>query len=490
VRKSVIATAAVIAVAGLAVAAVPLAEEYSARQIKAGIELDGAATVERVEVGLFSRSVTMHNLHSRRVGDVNIGRWQASGLAWPLGELLRGRTPLSGLRLGDPLRAGRLELADVRIIDSDSIWNIGSLTVDGLDLGRYDVAGVGPMQFSTLSARMASVLSVQKLEQKHTVYTAPGSGDRTAIGAFTVEHFERGRIGTIAIADVEGTPKAAAQPAFKMAELRVTGLDLTRPFAALSSPAWRPGMPIGRISVQSGSASGFSGAGFARYGVSLGSITTETTHEGKDISRSRTRIEGFVLAPPLSSLEALQVRLVLQTMGLKEVRLGFDCAGTEDRGKGEITIERCTLAGPELGEVNLSGKLVRADEVFWKAIDEGDSGALTRTTAALGAARLVIADKGLLERALRAMATATGRTPPEMRAFAAREVRQFQPTGVLITEDLTKLLDTVARFIETGGTLMLEAQPDPPLGLDKVSYLRTPGPDWVNVLGLSATLSR
>ncbi len=102
----------------------------------------------------------------------------------------------------------------------------------------------------------------------------------------------------------------------------------------------------------------------------------------------------------------------------------------------------------------------------------------------------MIADKGLLERALRAMATTTGRTPPEMRAFAAREVRQFQPTGVLITEDLTKLLDTVARFIETGGTLTLDAAPDPLLGLDKVSYLRTPGPDWVSVLGLSATPSR
>src|SRR5204863_3899587 len=123
VRKAAIAIVAVIAVAGLGVAAVPLAEEYSARQIKAGIERDGAASVETVEVGLFNRSVTMHKLHVRRVGDVTIGRWQASGLAWPLGELLRGRTPLSGLHLGDPLQAGRLELADLRIIDSDSIWN-------------------------------------------------------------------------------------------------------------------------------------------------------------------------------------------------------------------------------------------------------------------------------------------------------------------------------------------------------------------------------
>ena len=249
-------------------------------------------------------------------------------------------------------------------------------------------------------------------------------------------------------------------------------------------------MPIGRIAVEKGSASGFGGEGLSRYGISLGSITTETTHDGKEVSRSRTRIDDFVLAPPLSGLEAIQVRLVLQAMGLKEIRLGFDCAGVEDRAKAEIAINRCALSGPDLAEINFTGKLVRADDAFWKAIDEGDSLAFLRTKAALGAAKLVIADKGLLERALKAIALTTGRSAPEMRAMAAREVRQFQPSGVLITEDLTKLLDTVARFVETGGTLTLDAKPDPPVGVDKVSYFRIPGPDWVSLLGLSATLSR
>ena len=90
--------------------------------------------------------------------------------------------------------------------------------------------------------------------------------------------------------------------------------------------------------------SGFGGEGLTRYGISLGSITLETTREGKDVSRSRMRIEGFVLAPPLRGLEALQLRLVLQAMGLKELRLGFDCAGTEDRAKAEIA-DRSLRAG-------------------------------------------------------------------------------------------------------------------------------------------------
>jgi hypothetical protein len=55
---------------------------------------------------------------------------------------------------------------------------------------------------------------------------------------------------------------------------------------------------------------------------------------------------------------------------------------------------------------------------------------------------------------------------------------------------MTKLLDTVARFIETGGTLTVEAKPDTPIRIDKLEYFRRPGPDLVNILGLGATLSR
>ena len=60
---------------------------------------------------------------------------------------------------------------------------------------------------------------------------------------------------------------------------------------------------------------------------------------------------------------------------------------------------------------------------------------------------------------------------------------------MLITDDLTKLLETVARFVEKGGTLTLDAKPDPPLGLDS-GLLRKPGPDLVSVLGLTATVSK
>ena len=67
------------------------------------------------------------------------------------------------------------------------------------------------------------------------------------------------------------------------------------------------------------------------------------------------------------------------------------------------------------------------------------------------------------------------------------EVLQGVP---LFTRCTPRELRTIARFIETGGTLTLEAKPDPPIGVDKLARFRRPGPDLVDMLGLSATLSR
>jgi len=61
---------------------------------------------------------------------------------------------------------------------------------------------------------------------------------------------------------------------------------------------------------------------------------------------------------------------------------------------------------------------------------------------------------------------------------------------VLISEAMTRLLDTVARFVERGGTLTVEAKPEPPLGIEGLWSLGRPGADLVRLLGLSASLSR
>lgn len=489
-KKRLVAAIAAILLIGGAVAAVPVVERRAAAQIKLEMERDGTTTVGAVEVGLLERRILLRDLRSRQVGELAIGRWQVSGLAWPLAELIRGRTPISGPQLGDPLEAARLELDDLRVTDDGARWTIASLVAEGLDLQRYEplpAASADPLIH--LGARLAAALSMDRVEQKNTVVTNP-AGDRISLGTVSIGKFDKGLAGSIAVAGFEVVPASTKAPSIKLADVKLAGLDLRRALAAMSRMDWRPGMPLGRVELDAADLSGFGGEVLARYGVSLGSVSSQTRREGKDVKRSSLRIQDFVLAPPLSGLETLKLRLGLQAMGLKDLRLALDCSGTEDRGKSEVSVDRCALSGPDLGEVALSARLVGTDAAFWRAVDDGDSASLLRSKAALGDARLVVADRGMVERSLRAVAITSGQPAATVRAGIAQEVRRFQPPGVLITDDLTKLLDTLARFIETGGTLTLDAKPDTPIGLDKLDYFRRPGPDLVTLLGLSATLSR
>ena len=488
-RKSLIAALAVVVVAGAAVAAVPLVERHAAAQIKSDIERDGTTKVGSVEVGLFGRKLVLNDLRGVRVGELTIGHWEASGLAWPLAELAKGRTPLAGLNLGDPLQAKHLEVRDLRMVQDQADWSVASLAIDDFNLDRYDAA-VGPGQFSHLVARIAGALSMGRLEQKGTTITTTTSNERATIGSVVIDRFDKGQVGAMTVTGFDFRVKPPAEPVFRMAEFKLGDLDFRRGLKAIGNVTWRPGMPLGRIDLGSASLSGFGGEGLARYGISLDRITHQRESEGQEVRRSRLRIEGFVLNPPAGSREGLQTRIVLQAMGLKELKLELDCSGTEDRAKGEVSVDRCAVSGPDLGEVNLSFKLVQADPPFWQAIDEGNTFALLGSKAGIGAAKFVVADRGLVERSVKAFATTSGQAPAAVRAAFAQEIRRYQPPGVLITEELSKLLDTAARFIERGGTFTLEAKPDSPIGLDKAQYFTRPGPDLVGILGLTATLSR
>jgi len=145
------AAAAVIVLAGLAVAAVPLAERYVAARIKAEIASGGQATVGSVEVGLFDRHVVLVDLKARlpqelAAAELTVGRLDASGLAVSFADFLRGRTSLTDFRLGDPLHADRLELHDVHMVypSAGARWSVASLAIEGFDLAHYDAAVVGP----------------------------------------------------------------------------------------------------------------------------------------------------------------------------------------------------------------------------------------------------------------------------------------------------------------------------------------------------------
>ena len=489
-RKAVVALGAVLALIGIGAAAIPFAEDSAASRLKAGLAQNGVQ-VETVTVGLLDRSVALRNVAGGPNGELKVDEWQASGLAWPLGELLKGRLPFRGLNWGDPLHVARLHLRDFQLVqpDAGNSWKIGELTGTNIDLHRYESAYEGPFRNEVMVARLLGALSVDRLEQSDIAYTSLEQMTQS-VARLTVTGYVRGLIDTLAMKDWQVKPAGARMAGVTIAETTARGIDLRRPIALASSLDWEPGMPIGRVPVAEGRMSGFGGDLMTRYGLSLGSVSTETKRESGDISRSRVRVEEFVLAPSLRSVEALGLRMVLQSMNLKEVRLGFDCSTVEDRARHALTVENCKLSGPDLVEISLAARIIDTDDEFWRSIDEGDPFGVLGTKAALASARLVIADKSLLQRSLQAKARLSGQPVAAERTALAAEIRRYQPPGVLITQDMSKLLDAVARFVEQGGTLAVDAAPQPALGLEKLDYLLKPGADLVNALGLTATVSR
>jgi len=492
-KKLLAALAAVIVVLGAgAVVAVPLVEEHAARLIKEQIEKDGLVTVEEVSVGLFERRIRLANVRSRAADGYSAAMWSASGLAWPLTEIVRGRMPLEGLRIGDPIKAERIEARDFSLSDvSGNSWKFGHVSIEGIELARYDSeVGPGRHGLTVIGARALAALSVRKLEERDVSFTVAGSPGGFSAASLTLENLERGRIGALAVSDFRAIGPNSNVPVFSISDIRIAGLDGGKVLSAMSVPSWMPGMPIGRLSLDKASATGFGGETLARFGISLDSITADFDHSNAKLMRGRTRISNFVLAPPLRGMEALQLRLAMTAMGLKEARLDFDCSGIEDRTRSELVIDRCALTGRDLAEIDFTMKIIDADDTFWRALDEGDLFNVYSSRAAIGSARLTLADRSLIERAIRAIAATSRQPAATVRSQFAQEIRRFQPAGVLITEDLTRLLDTVARFVEQGGILVVEAKPDPPFALERVGYLMTPGPDLVTTLGIAARLSR
>ena len=136
-RKSVLVLGAVLAMIGIGAAAVPFAEDFAASRLKSDLAQNGVQ-VEAVKVGLWGRSVSLRNVVGGPNGELKIDEWEASGLAWPLDELLKGRLPFRGLDWGDPLHVARLHMRNFRLAEPDASnsWAIGELTGTAL---RFDL---------------------------------------------------------------------------------------------------------------------------------------------------------------------------------------------------------------------------------------------------------------------------------------------------------------------------------------------------------------
>lgn len=497
-KKAAFVTAAlIILLAGGAFIGLPAIEKHAALELRAELERSGEVKVGTVEVGLLGRRVVLSDLAiAGGPGadfELTAAYLDVQGLSWPLAELLHGRTPFSGFRWGDPLQAGHLEARDVRLVDRAAMteWRAASIVADDIDLARFDGDVVGGDRGIELPARALAALIVRRLEQRDVSFASTVDGQALSLGSVVVERFNRGLVGNFAVGDFKvGAKGVLPTVAVDVREISAVGLDLRKPLDGLASGAQRLGQPLGRLWAERFVIAGVGGSALSLYGISLERVTAEQKHESDAVILSRTRIDGLVVNPPSGSAKAAELKTGLEAIGVGELKLALDCGAREDRGAGVFKIENCAVTSPGLAEIGFGMTVVGVDENFWRALDEGDFRHVSTSKAALGAADLVIADKSLLERTLKAVAKTSGTPAALLRPLAALQIRKYQPPGVLITDALTKLLDTVARFIEQGGTLTLTAHPEPPFAFSRADYLLTPGPDLVSVFGLSATLSK
>ncbi len=493
-RSLVVIVAVLVAVTAAALAGRPVAERWFAAGIKESIERDGTAQADAVSVDLVARRITVLGLRARSGLELRIGRLDVAGIAWPLGELLLGRTPFAGYRWGDPLILGRVELEKVKLASrsNELQWDVDRIVLDDVALARHDNPGGPSVRPVNRLARSLLALSVRRVEVANGRGSVPLSGGRDGgIGNIAIETYDGGRVGSVVLSSLWGVGFDRQPAPVTLAEVKLKGLSLQRLLLAMSSETWLFGGPSGRVSLDSLDVSGLGGELMRRYGLTVAGLSLQTTHDSAARSRARLRIDDAVLAPPLSGLQGLALRMTLQAMGLSQARAAFDCTLGEDRAKGEVAIEDCALQAPGLAAVGLALRIVNGDEALWQALDDGDLLMLADSRAGLASARLTVTDMSLLERSARAFAALNRQVAtPAIRANWAREVRRFQPTGVMISQALTQVLDTVARFVEQGGTLTLEAKPDRPVGLDRFDYLAGPAADLVSAPGVTATLAK
>ncbi len=241
-----------------------------------------------------------------------------------------GKGAAGRIELGDPLRVARFHMRNFRLAtpDTGDSWSIGELTAANFDLPRYDAAYEGPFRNEVMFARLLGALSVERLEQRDASHTTSSRRD-------TRRHACPSPAMTAAssLRRSEGLPGEAGQRPHGRphdrrrhgARRRCAPADRRGVLARLGA-----GTPIGRVPVAEGRMTGFGGDLMARYGLSLGSVSTETVSEGRiraaHGSGSRTRAR-----PSLRSVEAVGMRMVMQSMNLREVRVGFDCSTVEDR---------------------------------------------------------------------------------------------------------------------------------------------------------------
>lgn len=479
-----------------AVAGLPIAEERIADAIKVRAGLRSGLKLATVQVSLLQRRIVVTELTMTPGPDstLRVGRVDVRGLGWPIADLLAGRTPFTGWKWGDPFQADRVEIDDFEFVHTiDGEWRMAKLIVEGIYLPEHEQPAELPGDSMARKAIAFSHLTVQRIEQREFSYQPPDEfGMALKAKTLGFGSLYSGVFSDFVMSDAELRDYATRPSAWlSVGVTAIYGLDFGLPLAELRDPEWISGMPLGRVWFDQVTIDGLDGDLLAELALTVGRVSFKTQREGNR-AIGRASVESIAYRPQGLNFDTAQTYALLQALGLREVTASLECVGGEDRDKNEFALDRCLLLAPGLAEAEFSFKFINADEAFWTLMDSGDSFQILTSTVALGSAKFVVRDRSLLDRLAKLSATTRGVSPAEARAEMARSVRRYQPTDMLITEDVTKLADVIGRFVEQGGTLTIEARPDPPVTFEdtRVFWGLGPGPDIVQMFGITATHRR
>ena len=186
----------------------------------------------------------------------------------------------------------------------------------------------------------------------------------------------------------------------------------------------------GRVHIETAKRPGFGGEAFTRYGISLGSISLADRREVRTGRAARARAsKASCWRRRCAASKACSCASPCRRWASRTCRLEFDCSGTEDRAKGELTLDRCALgrarAGRDRPRREASSMPMRPSGT--RSMTATCS--RCRITAALGGAGWCSPTRACSSAACGAVATMTGQPAGDVRADCAQEVRRYPAVG-------------------------------------------------------------
>lgn len=164
----------------------------------------------------------------------------------------------------------------------------------------------------------------------------------------------------------------------------------------------------------------------------------------------------------------------LHALGYHSIDGSFAFAASWNEANSEITIKEFSMDAKDMGSVRLTGLIGNVSADLFSP-DEA-----TASAAVIGAkaksARIVVEDRGLMERYLARAAKEEGTTAEALQKMYAGATPLVLSTMIGNSEQSRTLGQAIARFIEKPGTLTIDAQPKNPSGFGVLDLMLASDP--------------